>query len=207
MQNQRAVGICSTRPKYFFNSNLATFQLSITYCFVVSLKFYPEHGSITFIRRLNVILYWLVFAQYKYNFGYIFYIATTTNIILDKPNIMASYDFVAMSHDDVIKWKHFRRYWPFVRGIHRSPVNSQNKDQWRGAVMFSLIFALNKRLSKQSWGWWFETPSRSLWRHCNDSFYIDVWYEGPRSLAFILHGYSFLFHFSLNELHMMNYHS
>ena len=27
---------------------------------------------------------------------------------------------------------------------------------------------LNKRLSKQSWGWWFETPSRSLWRHCNE---------------------------------------
>ena len=27
---------------------------------------------------------------------------------------------------------------------------------------------LNKRLSKQSWGWWIETPSRSLWRHCND---------------------------------------
>ena len=27
---------------------------------------------------------------------------------------------------------------------------------------------LNKRLSKQSWGWWFETPSCSWWRHCND---------------------------------------
>ena len=27
-------------------------------------------------------------------------------------------------HDDVIKWKHFPRYWPFVRGIHRSPVTS-----------------------------------------------------------------------------------
>ena len=26
---------------------------------------------------------------------------------------------------------------------------------------------LNKRLSKQSWGWWFETLSRPLWRHCN----------------------------------------
>ena len=26
---------------------------------------------------------------------------------------------------------------------------------------------LNKRLSKQSWGWWFETPSHSLWRYCN----------------------------------------
>ena len=30
---------------------------------------------------------------------------------------------------------------------------------------FSLICALNKRLSKQSYGWWVETPSRSLWRH------------------------------------------
>ena len=42
-------------------------------------------------------------------------------------------------HDDVIKWKHFPRYWPFVRGIQRSPVNSPHKGQWRGALMFSLI--------------------------------------------------------------------
>ena len=33
----------------------------------------------------------------------------------------------------------FPRYWPFVRGIHRSPVNSPHKGQWRGALMFSLI--------------------------------------------------------------------
>ena len=45
----------------------------------------------------------------------------------------------AQNHDDVIKWKHFPRYWPFVRGIHRTPVNSPHKDQWRGALMFSLI--------------------------------------------------------------------
>ena len=44
-------------------------------------------------------------------------------------------------HDDVIKSKHFPRYWPFVRGIHRSPVNSPHKGQWRGALMFSLICA------------------------------------------------------------------
>ena len=42
-------------------------------------------------------------------------------------------------HDDVIKWKHFPRYWPFVLGIHQSPVNSPHKGQWRGALMFSLI--------------------------------------------------------------------
>ena len=40
---------------------------------------------------------------------------------------------------DVIKWKHFPRYWPFVRGMHRSPVNSPHKGQWRWAVMFSMI--------------------------------------------------------------------
>ena len=45
------------------------------------------------------------------------------------------------THDDVIKWKHFPRYWPFVREIHRSPVNSPHKGQWRGALKFSLICA------------------------------------------------------------------
>ena len=44
-------------------------------------------------------------------------------------------------HDDVIKWKHLPRYWPFVRGIHRSPVNSPHKGQWGGALMFTLIYA------------------------------------------------------------------
>ena len=44
-------------------------------------------------------------------------------------------------HDDVIKWKYIPRYWPFVRGIHRSPVNSPHNGQWRRALMFSLICA------------------------------------------------------------------
>ena len=46
---------------------------------------------------------------------------------------------MSFHHDDVIKWKHFPRNWPFARGIHRSPVNSPHKGQWRGALMFSLI--------------------------------------------------------------------
>ena len=54
-------------------------------------------------------------------------------------------------------WRHqtitFPHYWPFV-----------HKDQWRGALMLSLICAL---IRPESWGWWFETPPRSLWRHCN----------------------------------------
>ena len=47
--------------------------------------------------------------------------------------------FTVTVHDDVIKWKHFPSNWPFVRGIHRSPVNSTHKGQWRGALMFSSI--------------------------------------------------------------------
>ena len=78
---------------------------------------------------------------------------------------------MGLFHDDVIKWKHFPSYCPFVRGIHRSPVNSPHKGQWRGALMFSLICASNQRLSKQSWCWWFETQSRSLWRHSNVPWY------------------------------------
>ena len=47
---------------------------------------------------------------------------------------------LSVYHDDVIKWKHFPRNWPFVRKIHRSPVNFPHKGQWRGALMFSLIY-------------------------------------------------------------------
>ena len=41
------------------------------------------------------------------------------------------------THDDVIKWKHFPRYWPFVRGIYRSRWIPHTKAS--GAEMFSLI--------------------------------------------------------------------
>ena len=61
------------------------------------------------------------------------------------------------SHDGVIKWKHFPLYWPLVRGIHRSPMNSPHKGQWRGALMFSFICAwINGWINR---GW-------LLRRHC-----------------------------------------
>ena len=54
-------------------------------------------------------------------------------------------------HDDVIKWKHFSRCWPFVRGIHWSPVDFPHEGQWRGALIFSLIRAWTN-------GWAIKTP-------------------------------------------------
>ena len=53
--------------------------------------------------------------------------------------VRAVNDMTFCNHDDVITWKHFPRFWPFMRGIHRSPVNSPHKGQRRGALMFSLI--------------------------------------------------------------------
>ena len=51
-----------------------------------------------------------------------------------------------------------------------SPVTGEFPAQRPVTRCFDIFFdlRLNKRLSKQSWGWWFETPSRPLWRHCNE---------------------------------------
>ena len=69
------------------------------------------------------------------------------------------------THNDVIKWKHFLRYWPFVRRIHWSPVNSPHKGQWRRTLMFSLICArISGWVNSGEAG---ETLSHPLWRHCN----------------------------------------
>ena len=48
---------------------------------------------------------------------------------------------IIATHDGVIKWKHFPLYWPFVWVIHRSPVDSPHKGQWRDVLMFSSICA------------------------------------------------------------------
>ena len=46
---------------------------------------------------------------------------------------------VVVNNGDVIKWIHFPRCWPFVWGIHRSPMHSPHKGQWRRALIFYLI--------------------------------------------------------------------
>ena len=76
----------------------------------------------------------------------------------------------------VIKWKRFPRYWPFVRGIHRSPVNSPHTKASDAEFDVSFDLHLNKRLNKQSWGWWFETSSA----HC-DVIVLMKWHEIQRN--------------------------
>ena len=76
-------------------------------------------------------------------------------------------------HDDVIKWKHFPRNWPFARGIHRSTVDSPHKGQWRGALMFSLISAWTN-------GWANIRDAGDLRRHCAH-YEVTVMFLKPHS--------------------------
>ena len=67
--------------------------------------------------------------------------SSADNTIKTTVDIQRAFDQMAACHDDVIKWKYFPRYWPFVREIHRSPVNFPHNGQWHGALMFTLICA------------------------------------------------------------------
>ena len=55
-------------------------------------------------------------------------------------------------HDDVIKWKKFPRYWPFVWGIHRAPVNSPHKGRWCGDLIFSFCAWINDWVTSREAG-------------------------------------------------------
>ena len=77
----------------------------------------------------------------------------------------------------IIVYKHYCHHanWFSFYVVHMMTSSNGNifratghlyKGQWLGALIFFDLH-LNKRLIKQSWGWWFETTSRSLWRHYN----------------------------------------
>ena len=70
-------------------------------------------------------------------------------------------------HDDAIKMVSFSALLALCAG--NSPVTGEFPTQRPVMRSFDVFFdlRLNKRLSKQSWGWWSETSSSSLWRHCN----------------------------------------
>ena len=68
-------------------------------------------------------------------------------------------------------WRHQMETFPALLAIcaGNSPVPDEFPAQRPVTRSVDVFFdlRLNKRLSEQSWGWWFETLSRPLWRHCN----------------------------------------
>ena len=80
------------------------------------LLWWPPAGSSMFMVVVMLLMYSVLHCLYSVGNK----ITTTTTT----------------THDCVIKWKHFPRYWPFVRGIHRSPANSPLEGQSRRALIF-----------------------------------------------------------------------
>ena len=76
--------------------------------------------------------------------------------------------YLAMVHDDVIKWKK-KSSALLAFCVGNSPVTGEFLAQRPVTRSFDVFFdlSLNKRLSEQSWGWWFGTSSPPLWRHSN----------------------------------------
>ena len=110
-------------------------------------------------------------------------------------------DITLFSENDLLNALHgtFVAWWPhqmetisalLALCAGHSPVTGEFPTQRPVTRRFDVFFdlRLNKRISKQSWGWWFETPSQSLWRHCNGHEcrtwatliqYYKAWVEPP----------------------------
>ena len=104
----------------------------LSFCRLCSTGYDPKF-ALQFVRRQQYKMHYTQRIMHTLNIFVCFAVVPMDSHILQNHTI-------GPVHDDVIKWKHFPR-WPFVRGIHRSPVNSPHKGQWRGALMFSLICA------------------------------------------------------------------
>ena len=113
---------------------------------------------------------------------------------------------IALFHNDVMAWKRFRHYWPFVRGIHHW--SQDNSSHTRPEVLTFgdfFVVSLNKALGKQLICWWFELPYCScvvdtLSYHLNLiklHFYENLW---PVWLIFIFIYLKYIF---LNDCNIL----
>ena len=101
--------------------------------------------------------------------------------------ISANSGYIFNTHCSQTLWRHQMEIFSALLALcaGNSPVTGELPSQWPVTQSFDVFFhlCLNKRLSKQSWGWSFETQSRLLWRHCNVSihkgclWWWDVWDE------------------------------
>ena len=90
-------------------------------------------------------------------------------------------EYISMNrHRNLRAWRHQMKTFSVLLGIcaGNSPVPGEFPAQRPVTRSFDVFFdlRLNKRLSKQSWGWWFETVSCPLWRHRNGWTTCYFWF-------------------------------
>ena len=104
----------------------------------------PPHNFLSYFSRSNSVHpWWEAYGAFHFSENYkilsfvTIFKFVSCNLVLCHFTLHNLFWFVRPAfwyinhqcHDDVIQWKHFPHYWPFVQGIHRSPVNSPHKGQ------------------------------------------------------------------------------
>ena len=128
--------------------------------------------------RVNKYEIWICFLPRSQNLS-----------ILYQNELHRNVQFVLSTIFIVTWWRHQMETFSTLLAIcaENSPVPGEFPAQRPVTRSFDVFFDLrpNKLLSKQSWGWWSETPSSSLWRHRNE-ITDCVWIDETNSLKFPL---------------------
>ena len=123
---------------------------------------------------------WKVLHSYS-NFTHVCSLGSTDNksMLIQKVadslprSIITQFDAACVARANCTWWSHQMETFSALLAIcaGNSPVPGEFPAQRPVTRSLDVFFdlRLNKWLSKQSWGWWFETLSHPLWRHCNDT--------------------------------------
>ena len=117
-------------------------------------------------------------ASIKYHMESYFLTSTSDSVIYVSLNMLTYQCYVCDIEHRLTKmfksswWRHQMETFSALLAIcaGNSPVYGEFPAQRPVTRSFDVFSDVrpNKQLSKQSWGWWFETPGWSLWRHRND---------------------------------------
>ena len=146
---------------------------------------------LTEVRHLQTLWLWIVLKKYAYISDLNVIPSHWTLTIFRPTSKDLPMKFMMSSNGNIVR---------VTGALWGESVDSPHKGQWRGALMYSLTctwtndvffdLRLNKQLCKQPRSRWFETPSRSLWRHSNVVFNSlskmlpTTWNSGVASVRF-----------------------
>ena len=177
LQNRLSKWVFSLRP-----SDAHMRQWINQYCFIWWLVAWslPSHYLNQFWNIVNWTLrnklQWIFFEMLAFSFNKML---LKMSSVKWQPfclglNVLRISNYIPQKITDVITypwWRHQMETFSASLAFcaENSPVPGEFSAQRSVTRSFDVFFdlRLNKRLSKQSWGWWFETLSRPLWRHRN----------------------------------------
>ena len=158
---------CMQFRRFWYQS----FHMFFNHDDIIKWKHFPRYCS--FVQWIHRPPFILCIARMKWTRRHYDFYCTNKWLRLSR---MVWYDvfkgsvlFTHQNLDQTPWWRHQMETFSALLalwGIHRWPVNSPHKAS-EAELWCVFYLCLHKRLSTQSWGWWYETPSRSLWRHCN----------------------------------------